>query len=58
MLDRSRSAELVAVLEWYREMGVDQTVEDQPVDWLARGDAPPGADLQPVAAPEIRKPAA
>ena len=36
------------MLEWYREMGVDQAVEDQPVDWLARGDAPPGGDLQPV----------
>jgi len=51
MLDRGTSAELAAVLEWYREMGVDQAVEDQPVDWLARGEASPGADLQPVAAP-------
>jgi uracil-DNA glycosylase len=51
MLDRGTSAELAAVLEWYREMGVDQAVEDQAIDWLARGDAPPGADLQPVAAP-------
>jgi uracil-DNA glycosylase family 4 len=51
MLDGSRSVELAAVLEWYREMGVDQAVEDQPVDWLARGDAPPGGDLQPVAPP-------
>jgi uracil-DNA glycosylase len=58
MLDRSKSAELAAVLQWYREMGVDQAVEDQPVDWLARGDAPPGGDLQPAAPPaDNRKPA-
>ena len=29
------------MLEWYREMGVDQAVGDAPIDWLARGDAAP-----------------
>jgi len=31
------------LLDWYREMGVDTAVADRPVDWLAHGDAPPGA---------------
>jgi uracil-DNA glycosylase len=58
MQNGSGSAELAAVLEWYREMGVDQAVEDRPVDWLARGDARPGAHLQPLAAPtDDREPA-
>jgi len=51
MLDSTKSAELAAVLEWYRAMGVDQPVEDEPVNWLERGDAPPGQHLQPPAAP-------
>lgn len=33
---------LAALLDWYREMGVDTAVADAPIDWLARGDAPPG----------------
>ena len=51
MLEKTKSAELAAVLEWYRAMGVDQLVEDAPINWLARGDAPPGQRLQPPAAP-------
>lgn len=42
---------LAALLAWYREMGVDAALGDEPVDWLARGDAPPGAGIR-VAAPE------
>jgi uracil-DNA glycosylase family 4 len=33
---------LVALLDWYREMGAETAVSDQTVDWLARGDAAPG----------------
>jgi DNA polymerase len=34
---------LAALLDWYREMGVDTAVGDQPVNWLEHGAAPPGA---------------
>jgi uracil-DNA glycosylase family 4 len=68
MLDKSKAAELAAVLEWYREMGVDLPVGDEPINWLARGDAAPdrrgelpaspSADRQPIARgePAVRDP--
>lgn len=34
---------LAALLAWYREMGVDAALDAEPVNWLARGDTPPGA---------------
>jgi DNA polymerase len=51
MLDRSKAAELAAVLEWYRDMGVDQPVGDEPINWLERGDAAPARRLERPAAP-------
>jgi uracil-DNA glycosylase family 4 len=36
---------LVALLDWYREMGVDTAVADAPVDWLARGAVAPGSSF-------------
>lgn len=33
---------LAALLDWYREMGVDTAVADEPTNWLERGDAAPG----------------
>jgi uracil-DNA glycosylase len=33
---------LAALLAWYRAMGVDQPVAEEPVDWLSRGDRAPG----------------
>jgi DNA polymerase len=50
---------LAALLAWYREMGVDAALGDEPVDWLARGDAPPGAGIAfaaPEAAPASQAP--
>jgi DNA polymerase len=38
--------QLAALLAWYRDMGVDQPVGETPVDWLGRGDAPPGAGFR------------
>lgn len=35
-------AELIALLDWYRELGIDAALSDDPVDWLARPDAGPG----------------
>jgi DNA polymerase len=42
MQDTKRSAELAALLDWYREVGVDEAVGETAVDWLARGDVEPG----------------
>jgi DNA polymerase len=42
MLQDGRTAGLAALLAWYRDMGADQAVGEVPVDWLARGDRPPG----------------
>jgi DNA polymerase len=43
---------LAALLDWYREMGVDTAVADDTVDWLARGTAPPGEGFRLVARSE------
>jgi uracil-DNA glycosylase family 4 len=37
---------LTALLDWYREMGVDTAVADEATDWLARGDVPPGRGFE------------
>src|SRR5882672_5144297 len=42
MLDRSKAAELAAVLDWYREMGAEEAIGEAPIDWLQRGDVAPG----------------
>ncbi len=36
---------LAALLAWYRDMGVDDVVGAQPVDWLVHGQAAPGASV-------------
>jgi uracil-DNA glycosylase len=54
MPNNARTADLAALLAWYRDMGVDQPVGEAPIDWLSLGDAPPGRDFRlmgPVAAP-------
>jgi uracil-DNA glycosylase len=33
------------ILAWYEAMGVDAALEERPLDWLARGDAAPGAQF-------------
>jgi uracil-DNA glycosylase len=38
MLDKDTAAGLAALLEWYRDMGVDTAVADTPTDWFALGD--------------------
>jgi len=45
---------LTALLDWYRAMGVDQAVGNVPVDWLRRGDLPPG---QAFRRPTLTQPA-
>jgi uracil-DNA glycosylase len=46
MFDDTRSAELAALLAWYRDMGVDHVVDETPIDWLSRGDRAPGDALK------------
>ncbi len=36
------SQELLALLDWYRAMGVDTAVGEDKIDWLEHGAAPPG----------------
>ena len=49
--DDHGSEALAALLAWYREMGVDAALGGDPVDWLARGDVPPGAGFRAPPAP-------
>lgn len=37
------------ILAWYAAMGVDAVVADTTVDWLARGEQPPGQGFKPLA---------
>ena len=37
---------LLSLLAWYQEMGVDAAVSDAAVNWLDRGDVPPGAGFR------------
>lgn len=54
MIDRADRSRLLSLLAWYREMGADCALGESPVDWLARGDAPPGHELsfQPPREPD------
>jgi uracil-DNA glycosylase len=62
MLDNARSATLAHLLAWYRDMGVDQAVDESPIDWLSRGDQAPGHGFAPpgagTAAPRVPLPSA
>ena len=46
MLEDLTDAELLAVLAWYRDMGVDAALAATPIDWLARGNQAPGAGFE------------
>ena len=55
--DADMRALAATLLDWYREMGVDTAVSDEPVDWLAHGNAAPGATFRlPSAAAPHEKP--
>jgi uracil-DNA glycosylase len=43
---------LVALLEWYRDMGVDAALSDTATDWLQPGRAPPGAKFAMPSRPQ------
>src|SRR5438477_5264923 len=52
MLDRSKAAQLAAVLDWYREMGAEEAIGETPIDWLQRGDVAPGNGFSPLRSPQ------
>ena len=60
MTETPPRAELVELLRWYAEMGVDAAVAETAIDWTQRADRAPGADarehLRP-SAPPARSPA-
>lgn len=45
-MDDQRRDISVRLLAWYREMGVDAALGDEPVDWLDRGNAAPGDTIR------------
>lgn len=42
MLESSDRAQLVSLLAWYGEMGIDAVLAEDPIDWLQRPAAAPG----------------
>jgi uracil-DNA glycosylase family 4 len=42
MVEMDKRASLLALLDWYRAMGVDQAISENPTNWLAKGNAAPG----------------
>jgi uracil-DNA glycosylase len=53
-------ADAVALLAWYRAVGVDAALGDQPINWLERGAVKPGADFvwpEGMVAPGAARPA-
>jgi len=45
-------AQLTALLDWYRAMGVDQAIGEAAINWRARGDVPPGDGFRPRPKPK------
>jgi DNA polymerase len=45
MSDTMHRTDLIALLAWYRDTGVDAALDDQPTDWLQRGETAPGAQF-------------
>lgn len=46
MTETPPRAELVELLRWYAEMGVDAAVAETAIDWTQRADRAPGADVR------------
>lgn len=47
---------MAALLDWYREMGVDTSVAADPTNWLERGETAPGSDYQlPQFQPDLER---
>lgn len=46
MPDATQRADLAAMLAWYRDMGIDAALADEPVNWLETGGAVPGGTFR------------
>jgi len=46
MLELKEQDDLIALLEWYQQMGVDAIMGVEPTDWFSRGDIAPGASIR------------
>ena len=47
---------MAALLDWYREMGVDTSVAAEPTNWLERGETAPGSDYKlPQPQPDLER---
>jgi DNA polymerase len=46
MPDSSQCADLAAMLAWYRDMGIDAALANEPVNWLESGAAAPGGNFR------------
>ncbi len=46
MLDAAQRADLIALLAWYREMGVDAALDETPTDWFNKDGVAPGAGFR------------
>lgn len=44
--DSTQRADLAAMLAWYRDMGIDAALADEPVNWLETGGAAPGGNFR------------
>jgi uracil-DNA glycosylase len=45
MLDDARHHQLLALLAWWRDAGVDVALDETAIDWASRGETGPGADF-------------
>ncbi len=50
MPDQISQRELVEILKFYSEAGVDCAIDEKAMDWLAHGEDPPGSELRKVLA--------
>jgi uracil-DNA glycosylase len=46
MPDARQRADLVALLAWYQDAGVDAVLDEAPTDWFGKGDTAPGAHIR------------
>jgi DNA polymerase len=54
MADPTDRKALLALLDWYRALGAAEPLAETPIDWLAKGNAPPGAAFELQAGREAR----
>ncbi len=46
MIENGEQNDLVALLNWYHDMGADAVLGDTPINWLSRGESAPGSAIR------------